>query len=562
MTEQTTEKVVQVSCLHHPDFPVLPILEYTQNKFQACPECRRGGQDASYFLDKSTLAIEGERLQQEKLKKFDIMLNAKEGTQPPNGYTKQDNAIVSEFLSRQFFNGRTFQPNKLAEQLESLRKFKTVNNEVYAYSEALGHYRPAKRAICLYTNRSLGDRSNPSFQESVVQEIKTHTHFQPKPEESHFVALQNGIYDTINLTLLPFTPDIFITGQLPFAYDPQAQCPKFLKYLNEALPNKPAQIKTIKQIFAYTLYRGAPLQRAFMLYGSQGCGKSQVLSLLQKFVGDENTSNVSLQALEKEKHARATLFGKMLNICADLPRSSLSEAPNFKLLTTGEAVTAEQKYKDPFSLLNTAKLVFSANKMPKILDEDLDAWAARWVFIKFGETFRGTAKEKSEIWRDIASDELPGIFNEVLPYLKPLIERTEGFAGDSTIEEKKVLYMVESDPIAAFIKDCCIDPVTLDEPSEALFVYQAYESYLGWCRENKRDPVESGVFSRDFGRNAKYLFADFKTCHPLDMSTQVPKQRAGYLGVSLNAVGINCRKNHHKKQTEKEFPQTTLDKPN
>ncbi len=98
-----------------------------------------------------------------------------------------------------------------------------------------------------------------------------------------------------------------------------------------------------------------------MLYGVGSNGKSVFLALLESLVGGDNISSESLQRLEFDKYITAKLYGKLVNICGDIPDIKMNKSKIFKKLTSGlDSIDAENKYQDPFKFHNTAKLVFSA----------------------------------------------------------------------------------------------------------------------------------------------------------------------------------------------------------
>ncbi len=106
-----------------------------------------------------------------------------------------------------------------------------------------------------------------------------------------------------------------------------------------------------------------------MLFGSGKNGKSTLLNLLISFLGEGNTSNVSLQELCYGKFSRIRLFGKQANIHDDLPNTKLSQTGNFKMLTGESKTEGEMKFRqDTIRFNNYAKLIFSCNELPKTED--------------------------------------------------------------------------------------------------------------------------------------------------------------------------------------------------
>jgi putative DNA primase/helicase len=54
-----------------------------------------------------------------------------------------------------------------------------------------------------------------------------------KRNQVQYLTLQNGLYDLNVGDMVDHTPNIFTTNLLPYSYDPEAQCPRFLQYLDE-----------------------------------------------------------------------------------------------------------------------------------------------------------------------------------------------------------------------------------------------------------------------------------------------------------------------------------------
>jgi putative DNA primase/helicase len=77
----------------------------------------------------------------------------------------------------------------------------------------------------------------------------------------------------------------------------------------------------------------------------------------------------------------------------DLKASKLSSTG--KTLVSGDSVTGQPKYGQPFIFRNLAKLVFSANRIPDS-DDTSYAYYKRWLILTFEKTF--TEGTKILIW--------------------------------------------------------------------------------------------------------------------------------------------------------------------
>jgi putative DNA primase/helicase len=66
-------------------------------------------------------------------------------------------------------------------------------------------------------------------------------------------------------------------------------------------------------------------QKAFFFVGRGNNGKSVLIDLIQAFVGKENCSAVKLHDLRNDRFIAAQLYGKTVNLYADMPSTGLSD---------------------------------------------------------------------------------------------------------------------------------------------------------------------------------------------------------------------------------------------
>ena len=82
----------------------------------------------------------------------------------------------------------------------------------------------------------------------------------------------------------------------------------------------------------------------------------------------------------------AELFGKLVNLGDDIGKGFIKDSAELKNLATGETLVVERKGKDPFDLRNYAKLIFSANEVPRI-DDKTDGLNRRLMIVPFKAKF-------------------------------------------------------------------------------------------------------------------------------------------------------------------------------
>jgi len=214
-----------------------------------------------------------------------------------------------------------------------------------------------------------------------------------------------------------------------------------------------------------------------------------LINVIQAFLGIDNISSVSLQELGFNRFAMARLYGKLANLYPDLSDASLKQTGRFKMLTGGDPIEAERKFKDPFSFINYAKLIYSANKVPSTGDPS-DAFFRRWIFVNFPNKFEGKDADRRLIDRLTTKEELSGLFNWAIEGLKRLLENG-GFSHSKSTEETRDLYERMSSQVIAFVKDCAKIESTEWERKDVL--YGAFNEY---CKENSLPTMAKNIFGQ------------------------------------------------------------------
>jgi len=235
-----------------------------------------------------------------------------------------------------------------------------------------------------------------------------------------------------------------------------------------------------------------------MLVGSGANGKSTFIKLLKKFLGEKNCVAISLQQLTEDRFIKADLFGKLANLYADLSSNALKETGVFKILTGEDLVTADRKFKNPFTFYNYAKLIFSCNYAPRSPD-DSDAYYRRWIVINFPNQFLPQlGNEKTNILDELITDEeLSGLLNKAIIALKNLLTRGK-FTGQKTIQEIREEYIRISDSVGAFV----IDMIEIDS-NEFIEKKKLYSIYCEYCIKNKYPAVAENTFHKRLQKHIK-----------------------------------------------------------
>ena len=127
-----------------------------------------------------------------------------------------------------------------------------------------------------------------------------------------------------------------------------------------------------------------------LLHGEGFNGKSILFNLIERFLGKENVSGLTLRRLiNEDRFDVAGLYNKMANVDADISVDLVSSnTGTIKKLTGNDLHWAEKKYVNAWPFRNHAKLFFSCNRLPENYD-DTDAFYRRIIIIAFTHQFLG-----------------------------------------------------------------------------------------------------------------------------------------------------------------------------
>ena len=416
-----------------------------------------------------------------------------------DGVPMQNNGHINP---EQFFLKDSFIPKLLADHIKALNTFRTTKADEVIYIYNRGVYRPlGEQVIKSMVTDILGNMSRRRHSLEVVHAILSSTYTEDRDFPVNLINLKNGIYNIDRDILMSHSPDYFTITQLPVNYDGEADCPKIKQFITEVVGEE--QVPLIQELIGYCLYRQNVFDKAFIFLGEGSNGKSTLINLIKMFLGDENTVSISLQNLEKNNFSKASLYGKLADVYPDLSDNALRETGMFKLLTSRDQISADQKYKKELTFTNYAKLIFSANRLPKAYD-DSDAFYRRWVIVQFDRQFI-LNKDMNILEKITDSIELSGMFNWAIEGLKRILENGK-FSDNKEINDMRTLYRRLSSPIAAFV-DACLE----EDSSSEISKEELYAQFVAYCKKEHLIAVKDNSFYRSFASECDFPVKQTRT---------------------------------------------------
>lgn len=382
-----------------------------------------------------------------------------------------------------------FHHDEFAEYIMSKFHVVNINNRLHIYND--GIYLDDERLIKRVMVTQI-PKLRRVQQSEVLEYLRT---MAPEKEEEtpYLIPLKNGVYDIKNEQLLPHTPKLIFTACFNVNYDAEAKSEIVTEALFTIGNEDNEVVEMFTQIFGYLLFKQNFLGKSFLFVGSGGNGKSLLLRMMQALVGNENTSSVSLQALTEQFNV-SSLHHKLLNAGDDIPLKSVDDASNFKKLSTGEPVLAAFKGQDVFAFNNYAKLVFSANGIPRWY-ENSNGVFDRLIIVPFNARIRGTSKEDPHLPEKVTTEEAKSyLFNVALQGLQKVL-KNNGIFLPSVVQSEMEEFKKSNDPLAAFLENYDIEDVRITDVYED---YRDWSNFEGYKNPLIRKEFKKKIFDRGY----------------------------------------------------------------
>ena len=399
-----------------------------------------------------------------------------------------------------YFNEKgQFSFNRFGDQLIGRYHVKKINSQLYIYEN--GVYVPGHRAI---EKAMLGEI--PSLARARRNEVLDYLEVVCKdsiPGDLNRIAFKNGVYNINTDILEPFNPEYVITNMIPWSYNPSAKCNLVDEILDKLSDGDINTRYLLEELIGACMYRSNTIGggKAFILKGDKNNGKSTYLEMLSNLLGSENISNLDFKDLDS-RFKTSQLVGKLANIGDDISDSYKEDVSVFKKLVTGEKINVERKGQEPFDFRSHAKLIFSANNMPRIKDST-GAAQRRLMIIPFNRTFSENDRDYDpHIRYKLAVQEaMEYLIQLALDGLGEVLTNNR-FTIPKKVQQEKEDYARRNNPVLAFIEECKNDSGEVEniynEPTA-----DVYKRYDVFCHLNGFKVMSNIEFSKQINRELK-----------------------------------------------------------
>lgn len=317
------------------------------------------------------------------------------------------------------------------------------------------------------------------------------TYFKNNGLEEGFLQFNNGILDfhELSVKFKKASPDYFCHFRIPYNYDKNAKCPKFIAFLNDIFENDKERIDLMQEIMGASLYYCKCMQKLVVFLGDGSNGKSVLANVIKNMLGVNNVSSIAFDQLSGNRFAKQNLDKKLLNISSETNPEKIYSTADFKALTGGDSVEVEKKFQNSYTTEIYAKYILLANEMIHTADQSNGLYR-RLLIIPFNQKYEelvpGEQIEKGKKYQNIFLEddlkiELPGIFNFAFDGLLRLIDNDYAFTESKACADALEHYKNEHKVVEIFM-DKVID--ITDEKTDKIRSSTLFSEFEKFCKRN------------------------------------------------------------------------------
>jgi P4 family phage/plasmid primase-like protien len=377
---------------------------------------------------------------------------------------------------------------KAAEQLCGDTSWRCLieNDSLWRYDSDAGIYRDDGDQR---VRETLVEHLNEQFRVNEASEIQQQVRGRHLIREEdmggppNHIATENCVLELSDgdITVHDHDPEFEFIGRVQTPYDSDADCPRFRAFVRESVKGE-LQVKTLQEYAGYALMHWRlPHHKALFLVGPTASGKSTFLDTIRAMLGHDATASLTPQQMTGERFGGAELHGTWANIRNDIPADVIEDTGQFKEITAGDPIKAEEKYADPFFFEPTAKHMFSANQLPGA-DTDDEAFFRRILLVAFPTTVPRSARDP-QLDQKLQA-ELPGILNWAIEGLQRL-QMQGRFSQDRTPGQTQDTWEKWGNSVKRFAKLCL-----QEEHDNDISKSELHQTYLNFC-DDEGIPAET-----------------------------------------------------------------------
>lgn len=324
-------------------------------------------------------------------------------------------------------------------------------------------------------------------------------------KDDYLLNVQNGTlqFTEEKVILKDHDPEDILSKICNVSYDPEAQCPRWKKFLSEVMEDDETKIQYLQKIMGLSLTGNTENESCFILWGrTTRNGKSTFCETMIHLLGDyamtispETLATKSNYDSKQASGDIARLAGCRFVNASEPKKKMILDTALLKTLTGRDSITARHLYQREFSFKPKFKFLMNTNHLPQISDDTVFS-SGRINVITFDRHFTEAEQDRKlkEKLRD--PEEMAGILNWCIEGF--YLYQKEGLATPEAVRRSTEDYRQDSDKVGNFISEC------LEKTGNNTKAKDVYNYYSKWCDDNGYGCENKGNFFADL--KAKGIF--------------------------------------------------------
>jgi len=293
----------------------------------------------------------------------------------------------------------------------------------------------------------------------------------------------NGIIDLKTGELRDHDKKYMITKCIDVNYNPEAECPRWERFISEIMCNEPDMIDYIHRLLGYAITGDTSEQGVYIFNGNGSNGKSTLIRALTHVMGDYVRHTPASTLLTKQiNHIPADvarLAGARIVFAMEVGSQNRMDESLVKQLTGGDVISARKLYENFIEFIPQLKLILASNYLPEVKGMDDGIWR-RITPIPFNAKFTGASREGKLI--ELLKKESEGILAWLVKGSREWATRK--LTCPIRVDQALSQYRESMDDLANFVEDRCKIGV-----GRRIELAELYDAYKIWCLSNSQEPI-------------------------------------------------------------------------
>ncbi len=307
--------------------------------------------------------------------------------------------------------------------------------------------------------------------------------------------VENGTIDLRTGELREHRRDDLITRLAPVDYDPDAQAPTWLAFLDRVMGGNADLVDYLQRIIGYALTGSVQEHVLGFFFGGGANGKSTFLGAIHAIMGDYATPAPRglLFRSKGDRHPTelASLYGRRFVTCSEIEEGQTFDEALTKDLTGGDPIECRRMREDFWSFVPTHKLFVAGNHKPTVRGDDEGIWR-RMKLVPWTVTI--PSEERDPMLPQKLKAELSGILRWSVEGC--LAWQKRGLDAPAAVGRATAAYRQENDVLGEFFR-----LQVMFEAQAKIARKELRETYEAYCKESGMEPFGAKRFAARLREN-------------------------------------------------------------